>query len=377
MWFRIVDFDRYLCLMLGLPQGSLDRNMAYDTCLAEDTLLGRVERVHCVIASRILERNELPPSSWDPVLTETLDVELQNVAKQVPSKWWLVPNLHLSPDPQALFWDTRRLFAQVLHYHLLNQLHLPNMLRSSITSLNRRQEYSLITCVNASREMLSRFIAMRSFNGNAYSCRTIDFIVLMAAMTLLLAHLDSHRLEGNNLLAHQYHSDRAMIEQVKASMEQLNHVNSDALSARIAERLSLLLTIDDATVNGDEPRSIRTVSAQDSGAEGTDTSGDLIVHLPCFGMLKIERNGRSRDLLDKQPKSQNDLSGTAVSIDGTTPLGTESHGDEAWTILGSPEHLTTIETVSSEKTPFDDAHNLHQSLTQDPKVLESAEDWAS
>jgi hypothetical protein len=34
MWFRIVFLDRYLCLMLGLSQGCLDRSMASDVMLA-------------------------------------------------------------------------------------------------------------------------------------------------------------------------------------------------------------------------------------------------------------------------------------------------------------------------------------------------------
>lgn len=51
MWFRIVFLDRYLCLMLGISQGSLDRSMCSDTLLANDTPMGRLERIHCVIAS--------------------------------------------------------------------------------------------------------------------------------------------------------------------------------------------------------------------------------------------------------------------------------------------------------------------------------------
>lgn len=92
MWFRIANLDRYLCLMLGLPQGCLDRSMVSEAVLANDTLLGRIERIHCVIASRILERNDSPPNSHDPTLTGTLDVELQKAARQFPSKWWLVPD---------------------------------------------------------------------------------------------------------------------------------------------------------------------------------------------------------------------------------------------------------------------------------------------
>lgn len=293
MWFRIVFLDRCLCLMLGLAQGCLDRSMASDEMLATDTPLGRLERIHCVIASQILERNASKPSSHDLALTRTLDVELQRAARSLPSKWWLVPNLDpASTDSQALFWSTRRLLAQVLHYNFLNQLHLPYMLRSS--SAERKYEYSLIACVNASREVLSRFIALRSFNGIAYSCRTIDFLALMAAMTLLLAHLDSHLTETENLLAHQYHSDRAMIERVQENMQEVNRLRSDTLSAQSADLLGRLLTIEIETADS-YPRCARRVSVQEAGT-GTallDQDDDAVVsvHIPYFGIIKIAREG--------------------------------------------------------------------------------------
>lgn len=384
MWFRIVEFDRYLCMMLGLPQGCLDRSMASTAALASDTLLGRMERVHCVIASRILERNENPPSSQDPTLTRDLDVELQKAARQLPSKWWLVPDLRLSPDPQALFWDTRRLFAQVLHYNLLNQLHLPYMLRSSSTTPNAKHEYSLITCVNASREMLSRFIALRSFDGVAYSCRTIDFIALMAAMTLLLAHLDSHRSETENLLAHQYHSDRAMIEQVKNSMEELNRASSDALSAQIADWLARLLAIDAeaADDDDDQPRCARTVVVQEAGVKTADTNGAIIVQLPCFGVLRITREGMSRDVHAQRDKARGgDRNNTAVSVEAITPLlgsgpcglGTPPASESTW---DSGERPTTLENISPSAPVSDDVYPLHQRLAQYPEVAAGGENWA-
>jgi hypothetical protein len=156
------------------------------------------------------------------------------------------------------------MFAQVLHYNPLNQLHLPHMLRSS--SADRKYEFSRITCVNASREVLSRFIALRSFNGIAYSCRTVDFLALMAAMTLLLTHLDSHSSEAENLLAHQYQSNRAMIEQVQENMKEVNRINSDILSAQSADLLRRLLTIEAETADG-YPHCDRMVSVQKVGTE--------------------------------------------------------------------------------------------------------------
>ncbi|KAI4254306.1 MAG: hypothetical protein LQ352_003162 [Teloschistes flavicans] len=301
MWFRIVFLDRYLCLLLGTSQGSLDRSMSSDTMLAHDTPMGRLERMHCVIASRILERNESEPSSDDLVLTRTLDLELQRAARSLPSKWWLPPSLdNTSADSQALFWSTRRLFAQVLHYNLLNQLHLPYMLRPS--SSERKYEYSLIACVNASREVLSRFITLRSFDGIIYSCRTVDFLALMAAMTLLLAHLDSHRSETENLLAHQYHSDRAMIEKVQENMKEVNRLNSYMLSAQSADLLGRLLAIEiEAAADGYSYNSARTVSVQEAG-NGTapldedNNDAAVSVHIPYFGVIKIAREGISKQV---------------------------------------------------------------------------------
>jgi hypothetical protein len=327
MWFRIVFLDRYLCLLLGVSQGCLDRSMASDAMLANDTPMGRLERIHCVIASRILERNEARPSSHDIALTRTLDVELQRAARSIPSKWWLAPNLEIaSTDSQALFWNTRRLFAQVLHYNLLNQLHLPYMLRS--LSAERKYEYSRITCVNASREMISRFITLRSFNRIACSCRTVDFLALMAAMTLLLAHLDSQLPEAENLLAHQYHSDRAMIEQVQENMKEVNRLNLDALSAQSADLLRRLLTIEVETADC-HPRRARRVSVQETGTETAlpDQNDDAIVsvHIPYFGIIKIAREGVSKEIPKPQATTAttNRLAQSQV-VDGSSTISPET-----------------------------------------------------
>lgn len=287
MWFRILFLDHHLSLMLGLPQGSLDRGVASDAMLANDTPLGRLERIHCALASRILERNESNISSHHLTVTRTLDVELQRAARSLPSKWWLAPDLATaSLDSQALFWEMQRLFAQLLHYNLLNQLHLPYMLRSS--SAERKYEYSRITCVNASREVLSRFITLRSFNRVAFSCRMVDFLALMAAMTLLLAH--------------QYLSDRAMIEQAQENMKEINRLNSDALSAQSADLLRRLLAIEIDMADDDSSQGGR-VSVQEAGAETTlsdqGDDGIVSVHIPYFGIIKIAREGVSREVSNR------------------------------------------------------------------------------
>ena len=288
MWFRIVFYDRYLCLLLGMPQGTLDRSMISKAMLQNDTPLGRLERFQCAIASRVLARNETNP--YDFPLTQELDRDLQKAAKTIPSKWWLPPDLVSAKDEQTLFLDVRILSVQMLHYNLLNQLHIPYMLLSSTDS---KYEYSKIACVNASREMLLRFVTLRRINRIACSCRTADFLGLMAAITLVLAHLDSHRRPSlaDSLLSHLYLSDRAMMEQAQENMEEVSRLNADALSAQSADLLRRLLVIEAEAADGHKTRA-SSVSVQTPAnfKDAEDGHDDARVYIPYFGVIKVRGN---------------------------------------------------------------------------------------
>ncbi|KAJ5242271.1 uncharacterized protein N7469_000598 [Penicillium citrinum] len=319
MWFRIVFYDRQMCLLIGMPQGTTDRSMASDMMLAKDSASGRLERIHCVIASQILERNESYSTNYDYAWTQKLDKELQRSARSLPSRWWLVPNLSgETKGSQALFWEMRRLSQQLFHYNLLNQLHLPYMLRDSA---ERKFDYSRITCVNASREILSRFIMLRRWNQVSFSCRTIDFTALMAAMTLLLAHLNSHRSsQADNFLAAQYLGDRAMIEQAQENMEGLNRLNSDTLSARSAQLLRRLLAIEAKAAEGDL-QSAQSVSVQ--GPETEDSQSDEStnpgkhVYIPYFGLIKAVGDSHADGMISQAqhvPPAFNQQSQPQVAI---------------------------------------------------------------
>jgi hypothetical protein len=288
MWFRIVFYDRQMCLLLGMPEGSPDRTMGSDTMLAQDTPIGRLERQHCVVMSRLLERNHADRVICsDYALIQDLDRELHRSARTLPSPWWLTPNLSKEQKKEALFWDMRRLSAQLCHYNLLNQLHLPYLLRHSD---ERKYDYSQITSVNASREILSRFIMLRRWNRVAFSCRTIDFIALMAAITLLLAHLDRYRSpQVDNFLAAQALGDRAMIEQAQEHMEELDRLNADPLSARSARLLRRLLAIEARAADGEDLHSAQAVRVQNPENEPQPEathSDDKNVYIPYFGLIQ-------------------------------------------------------------------------------------------
>lgn len=327
MWYRIMHADKYLCLMLGLPQGSVDTTFASEEAMAKENSMGKLERQMNRIATLILQRNEAAPQRCVWADTESIDKELQQAAKIMPAKWWLPPNLPqvaLSDSRDDIFWETVRMINQLFYFNLLNQLHLPYMLRFSD---DRRYEYSKMTCVNASRELLSRFVAFRSWNHNAFCCRSIDFFALMAAMTLVLAHLDSHRHASSySPLGHQRLGDRAMMEQVLENMEMINKLSMDVLSEKSADLLRRLIEIEADAAEGKtyHPQSVCTMvddpdhatkhagngAVQCMGSESQspgavedgpvghqDDNGVLWMCIPYFGLIKITRDGG----ISKQP----------------------------------------------------------------------------
>ncbi|KGO39788.1 hypothetical protein PEX1_021620 [Penicillium expansum] len=393
MWFRIVSLDRNLCLMLGLTQGSFDQSMATGTAFRDDIPMGRLERMHCTLASRILERNESDqsdPSADDFALTQNLDLELQKAGRTMPSKWWLMPNLdNVTDDPRALFLDMGRLFNQLYHYNLLNQLHLPYMLRSSP---ERKYEYSRMTCVNASREVLLRFIMFRSYNRNNFCCRTVDFFALMAAITLLLAHLNSHRFsQASNPLGHQYLGDRAMIEQAQVNMEEISRVNGDTLSAQSADLLHKLLAVDSETADGISTESVSVQTPESAVFQPSENDNSVVrVQIPYFGIVRIARQGVvSRETANAQPLLNNgqpyapviNMHHTESSEAAVRDLGSGRFDENAFPSSMTEADYNSVHSVNGPPAQLTSRYQDAVSDTllqnyQDPGLTAGVHDWA-
>jgi hypothetical protein len=291
MWFRMLAHERYLCLMLGVPQSTLDRSIASEKMLAGETRMGRLDRIHCAVISQILERNQSDPKSDDYSLTRELDERLQKASRDMPSGWWLTPNLAAGMhQPATLFWYMRQLFHQLFHHSLLIQLHLPYMLRYSTS--RQQYEYSWMTCVNSSREILSRLIMFHSFNRIGFCCCTIDFFGLMAAIALLIAHVERHQFDtlsvdqpwrspgymniAAGLLAHQRPCDRALVEQAQRSMSDMGRLTVDATSMQCSTMLQRMLAIEDEASAG-------------LSSPYSDTTIQLTV--PFLGIINVTPNG--------------------------------------------------------------------------------------
>jgi hypothetical protein len=296
IWFRIVYMDRYLSLLLSLPQGTSDKTMGAVSALQHQPPLGRFERLLTVIAARILERNESPFSPDQISTTQSIDAELLSVSRSMPASFWRSPNFHnLRPGSPDTLLETLRLGAHVYYHGLLIQLHLPYMMRIGESSIH---EYSKITSVNSSREIMTRFVAHRTFNPMSSCSRPVDFFALLAAMTLLLAHLDAHRhREATDVLAHQRLSDRALLEQVLERMDVTRDINTgnDVMSEKSAQLIRRLLEIEADAADG---TNYQTDSVSGGGGDEHAVEGDALqLSIPYLGVIKISRQGPiSREL---------------------------------------------------------------------------------
>jgi hypothetical protein len=308
MWFRIAYMDSCLSLMLNLPHGGQETNMEHGT--PGETPSRKLERAHTLVARRIIDRNRHEPSLRDLDTTRELDRELLNAAKALPEKFWLPPNFNnLQPNTREAFWEMARLCDQTHHYNLVcvpkllehddkhmltskrqysHLLHLPYLLQNDQAS--DYHVYAAITCVNASREILSRCNSYRSFNTNTATvyCRSSDFLALMAAMTILIAHIDSHKL-AEDWRAHQRLSDRAMVEELLSSFEKIGKRTNDSLTHKSAEQLRCLLEFESEALRGMGQSAHTTVRSLE------ERCGELQLNIPYFGIIKIDREGITKN----------------------------------------------------------------------------------
>ncbi|SPQ23063.1 e9376411-14ad-4d01-b409-2305fa411a95 [Thermothielavioides terrestris] len=334
LWFRIVYLDRHLSLLLGLPQGTSEKSMAAAAAMRNEPALGRFERHLTVVASRILERNESPfPASQAPA-TQAIDAELLQVAGSMPASFWRAPDFHrLTPGSPETLLETQRLAAHVYYHGLLIQLHLPFMLRVGDNAVD---EYSKITCVNSSREIMSRFIAHRTFNPSSSCSRPVDFFALLAAMTLLLAHLDAHHHRGpTSILAHQRLTDRAMLDQALERMDAIKTRNRDVTTAKSAELIRRLLDIEaDAAAGGGSCSAARSAGGS-GGDKGPKHGEELRLTIPYLGVIRIGRQGAiSRELpadvsAQDRPRTSSQL-GTAATEAQALGLASATQSAAPW-----------------------------------------------
>jgi hypothetical protein len=371
-WFRLVFMDVMLSLMLGLPHGGqASDNLEHD--IPGETPSCKLERIHTIVGRRIIERNRCEVFPEDLKTTRELDQMLIKAAKALPDKFWAPPNFaSLKPNTRGAFWEVMRMCDQVHHYNLVHLLHLPYLLRCDKESTYNT--YAKIACVTASRELLHRFVAFRVFQGleaPTVYCRSADFLALMAAMTVLLAHIDGHKLGTDDWRAHQRHSDRALVEQLLKTLDMLGFRADDSLCRKGAEQLRRLLDVESDAARGVD------LSAHSTVRDLEQNSGELQLHIPYFGIIKIGQEGITKDDSNKL-KSVQPLPNTfphsvfvANHLISTAGFGDALHQEP------QPQYLLPRDDeplAQVARTPMIGG-DLDQQKMQNPSLMASVSDW--
>lgn len=254
IWLRLVESDRYLALMLGVPQLWTDNSFLERKQLELCSPMEKLERLLLIAGGRVLDRNEKDMQNL--AVTQEIDQLLQCASTCMPPQWWLYPNF--SSEEEVNPKRKSQLMLQFTYFFLLTQLHFPYLLYPSD---NHFYIYSKITAVNSSREVLNRFTAFRSNDKTIFYCRGVDLIAFIASVVLCLAHIAGHRgqktysddSEGCKAfyyLTHQRVSDRGLVERMLEHMEQTSYHRDDAIASELVNLLKPLLAMETCSSTG-------------------------------------------------------------------------------------------------------------------------------
>lgn len=299
LWFRVVHADRYFSLMLGLPQGSSENSFATPMALESCSPFERLERMAAVVAGRILQIRDTKLRDFDT--THKVDELLLEASESMPTEWWPTPDL--ASDENTTVRKAIRIMGQVMHFNLQAHLHLPYILDSSD---DPKYDYNRITAAHASRELLLRFVCCGSNDVTIFHCSGLSFHAFIAGTALCLAHVYANRRlidgDGNNSNSSSVHrcltrrrrNDRDMIQRVLESAEHMAGINTNPTASKIATVLKHLLAIEAESASGISYNTSFNRGAEgeklEYGGEVDDSTGALHIHLPHFGIIKVERS---------------------------------------------------------------------------------------
>jgi len=233
--------DRCIALILGLPSGT-PSGMSFAEGLSE-VFVSQSEIYSaklCEISSLILDRND-GDEARAFAATQEIDEKLDKLAETMPADWWEVP----SPSLQIRLLEAAetfdRLMAQIWHYQLEALLHLPFMYRAAH---ERRYEYSKISCLKASREIVRRWIYLMGMHGAPIVNKLVDFQAFTSCVILLLGLVSPKQGSADLEQDKQEIEDRKLVKSVIRMLEDRPTASSDKIYAQSIEVLQSLESVD-------------------------------------------------------------------------------------------------------------------------------------
>jgi hypothetical protein len=181
----------------------------------------------------------------------------------------------------------------------------------------------------------------------------------MAAMTILIAHIDSHKLVLDDWRAHQRLSDRAMVEELLQSFEKVGKRTNDSLTHKSAEQLRCLLEFESEAVRGLGQSAHTTVHSLE------ERCGELQFNMPYFGILKIGRGGITKSSPVEIPPAQTLPSHLPDSVHAANHFFSAACFGEV-----------PIPEAQAVPSNLHTGCELQQNTLQYPSLSESVDEWA-
>jgi hypothetical protein len=226
LWRAFVDAETYLGLHLRLPFASEEYPCADD---ADHRHIHRSKLTSLSRQIAELDRN-ITPQTYVQALA--LDEKLESLMKMLSKEFWDVPNVPSTARSPESAEVLERLVGQIWHFELKIFVHLPFLLRAPSDS---RYEYSKITALQASRNVILRWFALRNASITQACCRFAELGLFMATVTIGLDILIEMGTKEKSEVQRTRGSDFAMVCRVIGELEKLSKASPrEKIAARSA-----------------------------------------------------------------------------------------------------------------------------------------------
>jgi hypothetical protein len=259
IWRSFVDIDRYLGLHLRLPFAADDYPLPDDA----DSHLVHKSKINALARQVADLDRDISPQGYASALA--LDEKLESVMKEMPKEFWDVPNIPSTARSPESFAALERLMVQMWHFEIKVFIHLPYLLRATKDS---RYEYSKVTALQASRNILMRWFALRNASITQACCRFAEIGVFIAAVTLTLDIVIELATKEKSEVQKSKGTDFAMICRLIGEMEKLAKANT---REKIAGRSAVVLK--------------KILSSLDPGRQ---PAGKARLTIPYFGTIELD-----------------------------------------------------------------------------------------
>lgn len=234
LWRHFVDLDCYLGLHLRLPFGADDVPVPFN---AEPQVIHR-SRINALSKEIAALDHDITPQTYARALA--LDEKLETNMREMPPDFWDVPNIPSTARSPESFAALERLMVQMWHFEMKIFVHLPYLLRAP---LEPRYEFSKVTALQASRNVLMRWFALRNASITQACCRFGEIGVFIAAVTLTLDIVIELAVKEKAEVQKSKGTDFAMLCRLIGEMEKLARASTrEKIAARSAVVLKKMLS---------------------------------------------------------------------------------------------------------------------------------------